>query len=105
MTAAQILFPFAGGLFLGALFFGGLWLTVRRAARSARAGLWFAASSLLRTAAALYGMYWLTGGEWRSLLACAAGFTAARFAVTRLAGSPLAPAATAARHTEDAHAS
>jgi F1F0 ATPase subunit 2 len=93
--------PFFGGMGLGVLFFGGLWLTVRRGLASGRAGLWFAASSLLRTAVALIGMYWLTGGRWQALLPCVAGFYLARVAVTRFAGAPLAPAPVA----EDSHAS
>ncbi len=89
--------PFFGGAALGLLFFGGLWLTVRRGLGSARAGLWFAASSILRVAAALYGMHWLTAGRWQQLLPCVAGFYIARHAVTRVAGAPSAK--------EDAHAS
>ncbi len=93
----NVLLPFLGGLGLGAFFFGGLWLTVRRGLGSARAHLWFAVSSLLRTAATLYGMYLLTDGRWQLLLPCVAGFYCARHAVTRIAGAPPAE--------EDAHAS
>jgi F1F0 ATPase subunit 2 len=99
MSAADILLPLAGGLVLGAVFFGGLWLTVRRGTLSRYAALWFAGSSLLRTAAVMFGMYWLTAGDWRRLLPCVAGFYLARRAVTRFAGNPLATP------TEDAHAS
>ncbi len=97
--AADILLPLAGGLALGAVFFGGLWLTVRHGTLSRWAALWFAGSSLLRIALALCGMYWLTAGDWRKLLPCVAGFYLARLAVTRLAGNPLE------RPPEDAHAS
>lgn len=102
VIAAQI--PFWGGVALGVLFFGGLWLTIRRAAGSRHAGLWFAASSMLRTAAVLCGMFWLTKGRWQELLPCVAGFTLARLAVTRLAGTPLTAVAAAAAE-EDVHAS
>ncbi len=102
---ADILLPFLGGGALGALFFGGLWMTVRRATRSARAPLLFAASSLLRMAAALAGMYWLTGARWEKLLPCVAGFYIARHAVTRLAGEPLAPARAPGAAEEEPHAS
>ncbi len=99
--AADILLPLLGGGALGAFFFGGLWWTVRRATRSARAPLWFAASSLFRTAAALAGMYWLTAARWEKLLPCVAGFYVARLLATRFAGDPLAPAAA----EEEPHAS
>ncbi len=103
--AADALLPFFGGAALGTLFFGGLWMTVRRAALSKRAALWFAGSSLLRTAAALAGMYWLTGARWEKLLPCVAGFYIARHLVTRFTGNPLAAAAAKTAPEEDAHAS
>lgn len=91
-ASLSLILPLLGGLGLGVFFFGGLWLTVRRGLGSARAPLWFAASSLLRVAVTLYCMYLLTGGQWRKLLPCVAGFYIARHAVTRLAGEPPAPA-------------
>ena len=43
----------AAGLLLGAMFFGGLWWTVRRAVSSGCPALWFAGSLLLRLGLAL----------------------------------------------------
>ncbi|ABB23928.1 MULTISPECIES: ATP synthase subunit I [Chlorobium/Pelodictyon group] len=67
-----------GGLLLGSLFFGGLWLTVRRGLASPRPWLWFGLSSLLRTMLVLAGFWWLAGNDWRGFLAALLGFTAAK---------------------------
>lgn len=74
----------AAGAGLGAFFFGGLWWSMRRGLRSPRPALWFAGSFLVRTAATLAGFYFLSGGRWERLMACLAGFLAARIAATRL---------------------
>ena len=42
---------------LGAIFFGGLWWTVRKGVASRRPALWFLGSLLLRTSIALAGFY------------------------------------------------
>jgi F1F0 ATPase subunit 2 len=72
------------GLALGAVFFGGLWWTVRRSAASPRAGLWFSASFLLRTTIVIGGFYLAGAGTWQRLAACLAGFLAARLIVLRV---------------------
>ncbi len=77
----------AGGLLLGAMFFGGLWWTLRRALASERAALWFLGSLLLRTSVTLSGFYLLARGDWKRLLACLLGFVIARFLVTSLTGA------------------
>lgn len=76
----------AAGLGLGAMFFGGLWWTVRRAVSSASPALWFAGSLLLRLGLALAGFYVVGAHHWERLLMCLLGFIAARLAVTWLAG-------------------
>ena len=43
----------AAGLLLGAIFFGGLWWTVRKGVSSKRPALWFFGSMLLRMSIAL----------------------------------------------------
>lgn len=78
----------AGGL-LGALFFGGLWWTVRQGLASKRAALWFLGSLVLRTAVTLAGFFFVSGGQWQRLVACLVGFTIARFVVMRVTGSAL----------------
>jgi len=77
----------AGGL-LGAMFYGGLWWTVRRGVSSKRAALWFLGSLLLRMGIVLAGLYLVAGGDWQRLLPCLLGFVMARVAVTRLTRPP-----------------
>jgi len=72
------------GVFLGAVFFGGLWWTVQKGVSSKRSVLWFFASLLLRTSIALAGFYLVARGHWERLLVCLLGFLIARLVVTRL---------------------
>jgi F1F0 ATPase subunit 2 len=78
-TTDNILFPLIGGIALGGLFFGGLWLTVKKAVGSKYVSLWVLASSLLRTGIALTGFYFVADGNWQRLLVCVLGFIIARF--------------------------
>ena len=78
----------AGGL-LGALFFGGLWWTVRRGVSSPRPALWFFGSLLLRMSIVLAGFYFVGRGNWERLVACLLGFVIARFIVMRLTRTPV----------------
>jgi F1F0 ATPase subunit 2 len=73
----------AGGL-LGAVFFGGLWWTVRGATSVKRPGLWLLGSLVVRSGIALSGFYFVSGGHWQRLLLCLLGFIMARLVVTRL---------------------
>ena len=72
------------GMFLGALFFGGLWWTVRRGLTAANPALWFGLSGLLRMALTVSGLYYVARAGWPSVLACLCGLLIARVAVTRL---------------------
>ena len=72
------------GVLLGAIFFGGLWWTVRRGVSSQRPALWFFGSLLLRMSIALAGFYVVSGGHWERVLVCLLGFVTARLIVTRL---------------------
>ena len=72
------------GLGLGAIFFGGLWWTVRTGMSSPRPALWFFGSQLLRTSMALAGFALVGLGRWERLLLCLGGFVVARFLVTWL---------------------
>jgi F1F0 ATPase subunit 2 len=82
------LLAFAGagvvGAALGAVFFGGLWWTVRAAVLSRLPALWFAGSLLVRTGIVLSGLYFVSGGDGKRLVVCLVGFFAARMAVTRV---------------------
>lgn len=74
----------AAGMALGAIFFGGLWWTVRRGVHAASPGLWFGLSALLRMAITVSGFYFIARLGWPSLIACLCGLLAARAAVTHL---------------------
>jgi F1F0 ATPase subunit 2 len=87
--ALTLALAWAAGLLLGAIFFGGLWWTVRRGVTCKRPALLFLASMLLRTGAVVAGFYVVSDGHWQRLLACLLGFVIARFILTRLAGPPL----------------
>ncbi len=89
----------AVGLVLGAVFFGGLWWTVRKGVSSPRPALWFVGSMLLRTGIVVAGFFLVGGGEWQRLLGCLLGFVIARFLVMRLTR---APAALPCSHTTEA---
>ncbi|MDH4194979.1 MAG: ATP synthase subunit I, partial [Nitrospirota bacterium] len=65
------------GVLLGAMFFGGLWWTVRKGVSSTRPARWFFGSLLLRTSITLAGFYVVSDGHWMRLLACLLGFTLA----------------------------
>jgi F1F0 ATPase subunit 2 len=76
------------GVLLGAIFFGGLWWTVRRGVSSTRPALWFCGSLLLRTSITLAGFYFVGRGHWERLLVCLLGFVLARPVVTWLTRPP-----------------
>jgi len=73
----------AAGLFLGAIFFGGLWWTIRRGMSSPRPALWFFASLLLRTGITLAGIYLVGNGHWQRWLLCLLGFFLVRVVAWR----------------------
>jgi F1F0 ATPase subunit 2 len=78
---------FVAGVLLGAIFFGGLWWTVRKGVSSKRPALWFFGSLLLRTSIALAGFYFIGRGHWERIVVCLLGFVLARLIVTRLTGA------------------
>lgn len=69
------------GLILGLIFFGGLWLTVKKAVASKTPALWFLGSFLFRVSVTLLGFYYLSSSNWQRMLVCLVGFIAARFIV------------------------
>lgn len=75
------------GMLLGGIFFGGLWLTVRKGLTSSRPALWFLGSFVVRTGAVLAGFLFVSNGSLEKILACLAGFLIARIVVRRLSGS------------------
>ena len=65
-TLSLVLCWAAGGA-LGAMFFGGLWWTVRKGVSSERPALWFLGSALLRMGLAMAGFYFVGGRDWKRL--------------------------------------
>jgi F1F0 ATPase subunit 2 len=88
------------GMALGAVFFGGLWWTVRRGVSSPWAAVWFTGSLLLRMTIVLGGFYLVMGSSWQRLLLCSVGFIMARLGVTWITRLPhdLNPSAGAVSH-------
>jgi len=72
------------GVLLGMIFFGGLWWTIQRGISSKQPAILFSGSFLLRTFIVLAGLYYVSHGDWRKLLACMLGFLFARILVARL---------------------
>jgi len=72
------------GALLGAMFFGGLWWTVRKGISSKHPALWFFGSLLLRMSITLAGFYFVSSGHWERLLLCLLGFFIGRLIVTCL---------------------
>ena len=80
----QITLVLIAGLVLGTFFFGGLWLTVKKAVNSKTPALWFLVSSFFRVTITLVGFYFTANGDLKKLLVCLLGFLISRFAITRL---------------------
>ena len=86
-----LVLAWVAGWVLGAMFFGGLWWTVRKGVSSQRPAGWFVGSLLLRMSVALAGFYAVSSGQWDRLLVCLLGFVMARLVVTwltRASGEP-----------------
>lgn len=88
-SVLTLLLSLTAGVMLGAMFFGGLWWTVRKGVLSQRPAWWFVGSALLRMGLVLAGFYVVSGGRWDRLLACLVGVVIARAIVTWMTGSPV----------------
>ena len=72
------------GIVLGALFFGGLWFTVRYGLRSNKSPLIFLGSLIIRMAIVLFGFYYVGANNWQKMLVCLGGFLIARIVINRI---------------------
>ena len=72
---------FVAGMALGTLFFGGLWLTVKKIVTAKVPALWVLGSFISRVGIVLIGFYFISSGSWQRLVSCLVGFIAARFIV------------------------
>ena len=68
----------AAGAALGAIFFAGLWLTVRRLSKARSPYRFYALSLLFRLMLVLAGFYLLSAGGYKDLLAAGGGFMVSR---------------------------
>ena len=82
--ALSLVLALVTGILLGAIFFGGLWWTVRHGVSSKHPALWFLGSMVVRMSIVLAGFYFVGHGDWQRLAACLVGFIIARFIVMRL---------------------
>lgn len=100
MNELGMLSSLAVGALLGAVFFGGLWWTVRRAMTSNHVALWMLGSFFLRIVIVLAGFYLVCGDDWARWVVAALGFGIARMVVMRLTrvGIETAQEAAGSRH-------
>jgi len=89
IEAPALMLALLVGVMVGAIFFGGLWWTIRWGISSKWAAVWFLGSPLLRSAIVLAGFYFVSQGDWRKVVACLVGFLMARFLVTLLTRVPI----------------
>jgi F1F0 ATPase subunit 2 len=82
--ALTLLMAGVAGGGLGAIFFGGLWWTVRKGLSSDHPAFWFLGSMLLRTGIVLAGFYFVANRRLEPLAACLVGFIIARLLVTQM---------------------
>ncbi len=87
--AGPLVLAFVAGAALGAVYFGGLWWTIRRGLTSARPALWFLGSLVLRTGIVVGGLIVVAGGRADRLLGGLLGVVLVRTVMTRLARKPL----------------
>lgn len=84
MLLLSVFFGVGGGL--GVLYFGGLWLSLRRMVDARRPKALVVGGFLIRTIAVFggfYGMIHLLGAHWQGLSLSLLGFLAARFVLVR----------------------
>jgi F1F0 ATPase subunit 2 len=72
----------AGGI-AGAVFFGGLWLTVKRIITARQPALLMIGSLIIRAAIVMVIFYVASAGEVMRLMACLVGFMLMRFFMVR----------------------
>jgi F1F0 ATPase subunit 2 len=81
------------GMLLGLIYFGGLWLSIRRFLARENAMLWFQISLMLRNLIALCGFYLIMDGDWQKLIAAVVGFSVVRIVLSRRVGRSLGSSA------------
>lgn len=87
---AQLAGAVAAGAAVSALYFGGLWLTVRRVPTSPRPHLLAFGSFAVRAAAVVAVMVLIARAHWQLLVAAMAPFVVARMVLIRRLAPPAA---------------
>jgi F1F0 ATPase subunit 2 len=84
----DIILSFLAGVILGAVFFGGLYLTVARLDKSEYPAILMLLSLVLRMGVLLGGIYYMSQGDWRRIVSTLAGIMASRFGLIRILKEP-----------------
>lgn len=79
-----MILAFSGGLALGLLFFGGLYVSVEKLTTSKYPALMMLASTVIRMMVLLIGVYMLMQGEVRNAAAALVGVVIAKFGLIYL---------------------
>lgn len=82
-----MIIAFFGGILLGMVFFGGLYLTVERIQRVKHPALLMIFSLLLRMTMLLFGFYLLMNNRYQNLLAALVGVMISRFFLIQMFGN------------------
>lgn len=88
MTWTTILIGIGSGLLLGLIYFGGLWVTLKKMERWRRPWILVAGSFLLRNVIVLAAFYFLIMQHWSALIAAFIVFMITRQVIVHRTGSP-----------------
>jgi F1F0 ATPase subunit 2 len=75
----NMILVFVTGIALGMLFFGGLWLTVKKTVTARKPAILILSSFIVRVAIVLLGFYFICAEDWQKILVAFSGFIIARF--------------------------
>ena len=82
LSVSSTLFCLAAGALIGAVYFGGLWLTVTKMRTATHFYRLMIFSWLCRTALLLGGFYVVMAGDWQRLVSAFAGVLAVRYGMS-----------------------
>lgn len=88
---ADLIEALLAGIIIGAVFFGGLWWTVKRGRTSRHPAFLFLGSMAIRTGFCLGAFYLVADRSWQGFLACLLGFLVARLFILRWAPAEAEP--------------
>ena len=71
------------GFLLGGIYFGGLWITIKRLTLVKNQAVWMLASLVIRNLLVAVGFYPIVVQGWQETLFCLVGFIIIRMALTR----------------------